>query len=151
MISKQEAEIRFQFGSSDFYTNYSRINETSLPKGVELREGGFDKIYEYLEAIYTAIDELIKVTDDGLGLQLKQGRFIAVEGIYEAGVRNLHVEFSYNKTFEGNRAYPQGGSWTGNMRPDYTLTIWPYGITKEQADYGLEQENQVHITFCYTG
>ena len=47
---------------SNKYLNYEAlffdyINETSLPKGVELREGGFDKIYEYLEAIYTTIIE----------------------------------------------------------------------------------------------
>lgn len=36
---------------------FDYINETSLPKGVELRDGGFDKIYEYLEAIYTTIIE----------------------------------------------------------------------------------------------
>lgn len=44
------------------YLNYEvlffdYVNETSLPKGVELREAGFDKIYEYLEAIYTTIIE----------------------------------------------------------------------------------------------
>jgi predicted AAA+ superfamily ATPase len=33
------------------------VNETSLPKGVELRDTGFDKIYEYLDAIYTTIIE----------------------------------------------------------------------------------------------
>jgi predicted AAA+ superfamily ATPase len=48
--------------NSDKYLNYEAlffdyINETSLPKGVELRESGFDKIYEYLEAIYTTIIE----------------------------------------------------------------------------------------------
>jgi predicted AAA+ superfamily ATPase len=47
---------------SNKYLNYEAlffdyVNETSLPKGVELREGGFDKIYEYLEAIYTTIVE----------------------------------------------------------------------------------------------
>ncbi|MHB1146328.1 MAG: ATP-binding protein [Lutibacter sp.] len=47
---------------SNKYLNYEAlffdyVNETSLPKGVELREGGFDKIYEYLEAIYTTIIE----------------------------------------------------------------------------------------------
>ncbi len=46
--------------ASNKYLNYEAlffdyINETSLPKGVELRESGFDKIYEYLEAIYTTI------------------------------------------------------------------------------------------------
>ena len=44
------------------YLNYETlffdyVNETSLPKGVELRDGGYDKIHEYLEAIYTTIIE----------------------------------------------------------------------------------------------
>ncbi len=44
------------------YLNYEPlffdyVNETSLPKGVELRELGFDKIYEYLDTIYTTIVE----------------------------------------------------------------------------------------------
>ena len=48
--------------TSNKYLNYETlffdyVNETSLPKGVELREDGFDKIYEYLEAIYTTIIE----------------------------------------------------------------------------------------------
>lgn len=48
--------------TSNHYLNYEAlffdyVNETSLPKGVELREEGFDKIYEYLEAIYTTVIE----------------------------------------------------------------------------------------------
>lgn len=48
--------------TSNKYLNYEAlffdyVNETSLPKGVELREEGFDKIYEYLEAIYITIIE----------------------------------------------------------------------------------------------
>jgi len=48
--------------ASNKYLNYEAlfydfVNETSLPKGVELREEGFDKIYEYLEALYTTIIE----------------------------------------------------------------------------------------------
>lgn len=47
---------------SNKYLNYEAlffdyVNETSLPKGVELREEGYDKIYEYLEAIYASIVE----------------------------------------------------------------------------------------------
>jgi uncharacterized protein len=47
---------------SNRYLNYEAlffdyVNETSLPKGAELREGGYDKIYEYLEAIYATIIE----------------------------------------------------------------------------------------------
>ena len=36
---------------------YDYVNETSLPKGIELREEGFDKTYEYLEALYATIVE----------------------------------------------------------------------------------------------
>lgn len=48
--------------TSNKYLNYEPlffdyVNETSLPKGVELREDGFDKVYEYLEAIYNTIIE----------------------------------------------------------------------------------------------
>jgi predicted AAA+ superfamily ATPase len=48
--------------TSNEYLNYEAlfydyVNETSLPKGIELRELGFDKIYEYLDAIYTTIIE----------------------------------------------------------------------------------------------
>ena len=48
--------------TSSKYLNYEAlffdyVNETSLPKGVELRESGYDKIYEYLEAIFTTIIE----------------------------------------------------------------------------------------------
>lgn len=44
------------------YLNYEAlffdyVNETSLPKGVELREEGYDKIFEYLDALYTTIIE----------------------------------------------------------------------------------------------
>lgn len=36
---------------------YDYVNETSLPKGIDLREEGYDKIYEYLEALYATIIE----------------------------------------------------------------------------------------------
>ena len=44
------------------YLNFEALffeytHETSLPKGIELREMGFDKIYEYLEAIYNTVIE----------------------------------------------------------------------------------------------
>ncbi len=48
--------------TSNKYLNYEAlfydyVNETSLPKGVDLRKGGYDKIYEYLEALYNTIIE----------------------------------------------------------------------------------------------
>ncbi len=48
--------------TSNKYLNYETfffdyVNETSLPKGVKLREGGYDKVYEYIEAIYNTVIE----------------------------------------------------------------------------------------------
>lgn len=108
----------------------------------------FFKLLDLLKEIFKiepkAIEDLIKPTDDGLGLQLKQGKFIAIEGVYETEIRKLNIEFSYNKTFSGNKDYPKGGSWSSNMRPDYTLSIWPNGITQDQAEL---EELIVHIHF----
>ena len=47
---------------SNKYLNYEAlffeyVNETSLPKGIDLRENGYDKIYEYLDALYATIIE----------------------------------------------------------------------------------------------
>jgi uncharacterized protein len=44
------------------YLNYEAyffeyVNETSLPKGVDLREDGYNIVYEYLEALYATIIE----------------------------------------------------------------------------------------------
>ena len=44
------------------YLNYEAyffeyVNETSLPKGVDLRKEGYDIVYEYLEALYATIIE----------------------------------------------------------------------------------------------
>ena len=56
----------------------------------------------------------------------------------------MHVEFSFNRTFLGNKKYPYAGSWGKTMRPDYTLSIWPYGVDEEQAEH---DELIVHIHF----
>lgn len=61
-FSFNEYLIAREIDTSIKYLNYENlffdyINETSLPKGVELRESGFDQIYEYLEAIYNTIVE----------------------------------------------------------------------------------------------
>jgi len=108
----------------------------------------FFKLLEILKEVFNIepsdLEKLIKQTDDGLGLQLKQGIHIPVKGIYDAGKRKLNVEFSYNRTFSGGNKYPESGSWTKSMRPDYTLSIWPYGINSEAAE---REELITHIHF----
>jgi uncharacterized protein len=55
-LSAREIDITNKYLNFEaFFFDY--VNETSLPKGVALRTGGYDKIYEYLEAIYQSIIE----------------------------------------------------------------------------------------------
>ena len=90
------------------------------------------------------ISDLIGETKDGLNLQIKQGIHTALNGVYDSGSRKLNIRFSYNRSFSGKKSYPKSGSWTTTLRPDYTLTFWPVGISEEDAEI---QELIVHIHF----
>ncbi len=90
------------------------------------------------------ITDLIEETNDGFNLRLKQGKHTAIKGIYDSGSRKLNIRFSYNRSFSGKKSYPESGSWTTTLRPDYTLTFWPVGISEEDAEI---QELIVHIHF----
>src|SRR5690606_13971994 len=83
-------------------------------------------------------------TDNDLNLTLKQGQHIALSGIYDKANRDLNVRFNYNRSFQGRQDYPGSGSWTTTMRPDYTLSFWPVGISEAEAE---TQELIVHIHF----
>jgi predicted component of viral defense system (DUF524 family) len=92
-----------------------------------------------------SIAELIQYDKGELSLNLKQGTAIAMKGVYESPSRNLNVQFSYNRSFGGKKKYPDGGSYTTTLRPDYTLSIWPKEI-KEAID-AEKTELITHIHF----
>ncbi|MEE4198598.1 MAG: DUF2357 domain-containing protein [Bacteroidales bacterium] len=108
----------------------------------------FFKLLELFKSIFEIkpkdISDLIKETADGLNLQLIQGNHTALDGIFDTGTRKLKVRFNYNRSFGGQKNYPFSGSWTTTMRPDYTLSFWPYGISEREAEI---QELIVHIHF----
>ncbi len=108
----------------------------------------FFKLLDLFQSLFNIepkdISDLIKETPDGLNLQIKQGIFTALNGIYDSGKRKLNVRFNYNRSFSGRKNYPESGSWTTTLRPDYTLSFWPYGITESEAE---TQELIVHIHF----
>ncbi|MGB0778326.1 MAG: DUF2357 domain-containing protein [Flavobacteriaceae bacterium] len=81
----------------------------------------------------------------GLDFNIKKGTFIPLKGSYNSGSRDLTIEFSFNKTFSRNKDYDRAGSWTVNMIPDYTLSIWPTEFGKAAE---AEKANEiVHIHF----
>jgi predicted component of viral defense system (DUF524 family) len=100
----------------------------------------------------TTYKHLIEPTDDGLNVMVKSGKLTALEGTYKTGGRELHIKFSYNRTFDGGAKYNKknknnsfSGSWTKALRPDYTLSIWPEEIKDEEE--AEKNEKIVHIHF----
>lgn len=108
----------------------------------------FFKLLDLFQSIFEIepkdISELIKETPDGLNLQIKQGKFTALHGVYDSGSRKLSIRFNYNRSFSGKKTYPDSGSWTTTLRPDYTLSFWPFGISETEAE---KQELIVHVHF----
>lgn len=108
----------------------------------------FFRLLDLLEEVFQikpkSIDEIIVPKNGGMELTLKQGQLKMIDGIFIAENRRLHIEFYYNRTFYGASNYPSGGSWTRNMRPDYTLSIRPEGISQTEAE---ERELIVYIHF----
>src|SRR5690606_11229831 len=108
----------------------------------------FFKLLDLFQTLFEmepgGISDLIQETADGLNLQIKQGKHTALEGVYDTGSRKFNIRFSYNRSFGGKKTYPDAGSWTTTLRPDYTLSFWPFGISESEAE---EQELIVHVHF----
>ncbi|MGA0334372.1 MAG: DUF2357 domain-containing protein, partial [Kiritimatiellia bacterium] len=83
------------------------------------------------------------INDQELVLKLRAGRHLAINGSYRGAGRALRIEFSYNRSF-GHHDYPAAGSWTRQMRPDYTLSLWPAEFSQTEAE---EQELITHVHF----
>lgn len=90
------------------------------------------------------ISALLQQTKDGLNLNIKQGESTALFGTYNKGNQSLNVKYIYNQSFSGSTKYPDPGSWSVAMRPDYTLSFWPSSINEHEAE---EQELIYHIHF----
>jgi len=114
----------------------------------------FFRLLEVLADIF-GLDEppartLIAQTDDGFGLRLRAGRYIALTGEYDAAGRKLKVKFAYNRIFtreaggDAEKNFPAAGSWTERMRPDYTLSLWPAEFSEDEAE---RKEVIVHVHF----
>lgn len=111
----------------------------------------FFKLMEVISRVFdidpVSVNRLVKTDSDRINLEIQQGKMTMIEGLYDAGSRKFNVRFYYNRTFahtrEDNEIY-KSGSWTMNMRPDYTLSIWPGEINMEQAE---SEDLIVHIHF----
>jgi predicted component of viral defense system (DUF524 family) len=108
----------------------------------------FFKFLEVLKKIFEIepedLNKIIVPSKGKLNLQLKQGKFKALKGVYIKGNRPLNIRFNYNRSFSKNKDITQSGSWTTTLRPDYTLSIWPTELSETKAE---KSEQIVHIHF----
>ena len=110
----------------------------------------FFKLLEVISRVFNidheSINKLVKTDDDQINLEIQQGKMTMINGIFNEGNRKFNVRFFYNRTFvhcEEDKLY-ESGSWTMNMRPDYTLSIWPGDVDLDQAE---REDLIVHIHF----
>ena len=89
-------------------------------------------------------EKMIERDSEGLNLSLKQGRMQMISGSTLIGNRRLNIRFYYNRSFYRETDFKKAGSWTVEMRPDYTLTIWPGDISQKEAE---AEEVLTHIHF----
>lgn len=106
----------------------------------------FFKLLEIVSTSFNLDNPPVKdlINDKDLMLKLKSGKRMPIKGYCETSGRRLRVEFSYNRTFSGVDSYPQAGSWTRQMRPDYSLSLWPAEFSQDEAE---EQELITHVHF----
>ena len=96
-----------------------------------------------------SIAELIQYDKGQLSLNLKQGTAIAMKGVFKSPSRNLNIQFSYNRSFGGGKTFPNSGSYTTTLRPDYTLSIWPAEITEAKDAEKTELITHIHFDAKY--
>jgi predicted component of viral defense system (DUF524 family) len=96
-----------------------------------------------------SIEELIQYDKGQLSLNLKQGTAIAMKGVFKSPSRNLNIQFSYNRSFGGGKTFPNSGSYTTTLRPDYTLSIWPEEITEAKDAERTELITHIHFDAKY--
>ncbi len=111
----------------------------------------FFKLMEVISYVFdidpVSVNRLVKTDPDQINLEIQQGKMTMIEGVYDSGIRKFNVRFYYNRTFAHTREddeLDKAGSWTMNMRPDYTLSIWPGDISIEEAE---REDLIVHIHF----
>lgn len=90
------------------------------------------------------IASLFREGSNGVDLLLKGGRESILEGSVVRHGRKLRVRLAYNLTQGSDTGRERAGSWTRQMRPDYTVSLWPEEFEVGEAE---AQEIAVHIHF----
>ena len=96
----------------------------------------------------TDIEDLLVPASDGIGLKLRAGHSWSITSTIRTEQRSFQLRFSYNRTFSNPSSdeisHPRAGSWTVLMRPDYSVSLWPLGLSELDAE---ESDRVLHLHF----
>lgn len=126
------AWLKFQMAARLSWEGGDEIYEAGKKNVAKLYEYWlFFKLIEVMEQVFIMdikdISKLIKSDNDNLSLFLSQGTTHIIKGKTKDG---LNLSLSYNRTFSKGK---RKESWSLEMRPDYTISIWPKDITETEA------------------
>lgn len=115
----------------------------------------FFKLLDIVSNVFTfpkkELDQLIVRDENLLELSLRQGRTMVFQGSFQPSdsSRPLRVQFTYNKTFRHESNLEVQGSWTVDMRPDYTLSVWPAVIRRIEDAEKIDAVVHIHFDAKY--
>lgn len=115
----------------------------------------FFKLLDIVSGIFDfpqkELERLVVCDKNKLELSLRQGKTMTFEGVFEPadGSRPLKAQFTYNKTFKYKDNLELQGSWTVDMRPDYTLSIWPRYIKNVEDAEKIDAVVHIHFDAKY--
>lgn len=146
-----------------FWLQFHASAQLSWEGGSEIWRGGARNVatlYEYwlffeLEELFREkfkctekLHSLLVERRSGITrMKLKRGVEMGTpaEGVWsETAKRQLSAHFHFNKKFNRKQGNEPFSSWTRNVQPDYTISIWPTAFTPAEAE---ENELMVHIHF----
>lgn len=111
-----------------------------------------DLVSNFFSIDPVSLEKLVKVDEDEINLGLRQGHMTVIKGVGNSDIRKLNVAFYYNRTFghvPSDAGYlHKAGSWTMEMRPDYTLSIWPGDMNEDEAER-LDLITHIHFDAKY--
>lgn len=143
MMSKLAAQITWK-GGDNVYQAGKRNVAALYEYWVFFKLLDIVKKTFHLELTEADEKKLVKTDKEHINLELRQGHTKMIGGQFREASRILNVRLYYNRTFGTSDHLEASGSWTTAMRPDYTLSIWPGGITEAEAE---EEDLIVHIHF----
>lgn len=111
-----------------------------------------DLVSEFFKITPESKRNLVSMDENGINMNLRQGRMTVLRGVSNSDIRKLNVAFYYNRTFghttEADGQIQKAGSWTMEMRPDYTLSIWPGEMNETDAER-LDLITHIHFDAKY--